>query len=310
MSLESALQDEQLEKEFQERQRARELRRGQVSFESEAREMVKRASQKAVAPEKSDVQIAYEQEQARQASIAADLLMEQQLKRIQEYGHTHPASETKQKIKEDLKIDEQPNTQTLEAFSLGRFNPNTKLFSDIVFHSLQIEEHPQLQVKNSHIKHPGEGKVLIAAAKKRSGDQGVKQINIMNGMNKFGGGTAKEKIILPIRLARKELKGKTMSGSAVNDLLLKGYKEIDRSSPEILAILSAHDKDQRLCHSITEVQKSSAINSAKLGKEEAREIQEFKVPSKGCNVPQCSICFSESEVGTIPDYTAQQSVFL
>ena len=230
-----------------------------------------------------------------------------------DFHRLEPAAEARN-YAQQLGIDHQPPTatQTLDAFSLGNFNASTKQFSDIVFHSLQIEEYPQLQVKNSHIKHPGEGKILIAAAKKRYGDGGIKNINIMNGMDRFGGGTQKETIILPVRLTRRELKDKTLSGSQVNDLLLKGYKEIDRSSPEILAILSAHDRDTRLCHSINEVQKnSSAINSAKLGKEEEpRHIQEFKVPSKGCQVPTCSICFSESGVTTIPDYEAQKSVFL
>lgn len=236
------------------------------------------------------------------------LQQEQQARVSQYYDKTVPANEVKDHIREELKIDEQPETKTLEAFSLGSFNPNTKMFSDITFHSLLIQEHKPLQVKNSHIKHPGEGKVLIAAAKKRS-DQGIKQINIMNGMDKFGGGTPKEKIIVPIRLARKEYKDKQLSGSQVNDLLMKGYKEIDRSTPEIIAIVSSHDLDTRLIHSAKEVQKSSAINSAKIGKEEPREIQEF-IDGKSCNIPSCSVCFSESEVGTIPDYTSQQSVFL
>jgi hypothetical protein len=124
-----------------------------------------------------------------------------------------------------------------------------------------------------------------------------------------GAGRKQDKIILPVKLTRKECKGKTLSGSAVNDLLLKGYKEIDRSAPEITAIISAHDMDTRLIHSIKEVQNNTVINSAKIGKEEPRQVQEFTVP-KPCNMPSCSICFSESEVGTIPDYASQQSVFL
>ena len=92
-------------------------------------------------------------------------------------------------------------------------------------------------------------------------------------------------------------------------MLLKGYKEIDRSAPEITAIISAYDMDTRLIHSAKEVQNNAVINSAKLGKEEPRKVQEFVV-AKACSVPSCSICFSESEVGTIPDHASQQSVFL
>jgi hypothetical protein len=216
-------------------------------------------------------------------------------------------------------------TSNLEAFSLGSFNPETKEFSDITYYNLEIKEQPQLQVKNSHIRYAAKGRVLVAAMKPKqqlqqqqgaSAKKEIKEklVNIQDGLPRFGGGTPEELIILPVRLARKQYKNRTISASQVNDLLLKGAKEIESSAPTISAISFSYGKDSRLTHPARQRSTNTIVNSsAKLDTEEGdppREVEEYII-GKPCQIPGCSYCYQAAEVKTIPDYPSQQqSVFL
>jgi len=62
MSFETVLADDREEERFQSELRAKKLRRGQINIQSEARQKIREASQRSAAPEKSAIQIEYEQE--------------------------------------------------------------------------------------------------------------------------------------------------------------------------------------------------------------------------------------------------------
>jgi hypothetical protein len=311
--------------------RAKYLRRSRINQANETTKRIREASAKTASPEvassiqKSPYQLeweAQEQERQKQASSAAlDRLMEEQeMKKRKYYDKVKPAEEARDYAKqlEEAGFEHEPKTSNLEAFSLDSFDPTTKEFSGITYYNLEIMEKPPLTVKNSHVREAANGKeeVLVAAMKprqylgsashaKRSSTK-QKLVNIQNGIPKFGGGTPNELIILPFRLARKHYKDKSIAATEVNDIVLKGAKEISSSDSTISAIISAHGKDNRLVHPAREVTTNTIVNSsAKLDTEDPREVQEFAI-SKACDIPSCAFCYSEAEVKTIPNFEEQQ----
>jgi hypothetical protein len=276
---------------------------------------IKQASLKSVASEKSPIQIEYEeQENARQASMAAERLTQQQLAKQQtEYAHTKPAAEAHHNYREQLAIDQQqPQTSYLSAFSLGPFNPDTKQFQYVKHYTLEIQQAPPLPIKNSEVKEARAGKVLVVSAKRRYGDQKVVQLNTSSGIPKFTTASKPphDKIILPVRLTEHK-ENVRVNGSEVNDMLLHGQKEISESDPLITAICSSHEMDTRLVHNyLKEKNSSSIVNAKKKLSQEPRTVIEYTVPHKGCGQANCPFCYSAAEMGTILDYQSQQSVFL
>jgi hypothetical protein len=161
------------------------------------------------------------------------------------------------------------------------------------------------------MREAGPGKILVAKCVKKSGDKTtVKQINVQNEIPRFyTGGKQHTKIILPVKLTT-ETVNKPLTPSQVNDMLLHGQKEVNEHDPLITVILRAWDKDTRLVHAARELSPQQTIVDAKKLDQEPRAVQIYNLSDKACSNANCSFCFSESEIGTIPDYQSQQSVFL